>query len=109
MPQYFTVRPDRGLEFYPRSDTGDANSNYAIVMDYYISDIFTKFTGDNSLPAFPSEYHEALAGYAIYYWGLVRQSGPRFQTAKEEYDRIMNDMRHSQLPEPLLSLTEYFG
>lgn len=107
MPQYFTVRPDQSLEFYPISDTSSTLSNYCIIMDYYSR--FVVLTTDVDSPIFPEEYHEAIAWYAIYYWGLVRQSGPRFQTAKEEYDRIMNDMRHTQLPEPLLSLTEYFG
>lgn len=111
-PQYFTELPDGqggGLQFYPIPDTGDVtNANtYRILLDYYITP--ATLTADADIPILPPEFHKAIAWLAIMRWATVRQDSVRYQLASKEYEIVLNDMRHSQLPEQLLGLTEFFG
>lgn len=108
-PQYFTVKPDDSLQFYPTPDTGDVtNANvYNILMDYYRT--IDVLSADASTPIFPSDYHEAIAWKAIMYWSTIRQSEARYQLANREYERTLNDMRHSQLPEELPDVCAFYG
>jgi len=97
------------MQFYPVPDTGDVtNANYYnILLDYTIQ--VQSLVNDADTPILPTEFQEAIAWYAIVLWSEVRQSQARYTLARSEFERAMNDMRHSQLPEQLPGLTEFFG
>lgn len=57
----------------------------------------------------PSDFHEAIGWKAVAYLATSKLPPDRYMLAMREYERIMNNMRHSQLPEELLDLTEFYA
>lgn len=98
-PNLFTIRPDRAVEFNLVPD-----QDYSFVCDYRrTNDIWTQ-TGmgaDAQTPIFPSRYHPAIAWRAVWLWGANIRDAGKFQFARDEYNRLMNEMSFDQLPENL--------
>lgn len=101
-PGYYTFHPDEKLEVYPAPSLA-----YTLSFDYLATcDVLT---GNAAEPIFPSEWHEAIAWRAVQYWGMSRKDSAIASIAAREYERIMNALRRTELPEPLLNLTAYYG
>lgn len=105
-PMYHTFRPDETLELYPISDTQNGNaSQYQLSFDYLRT--VDVLVGNAAVPIFPTEWHEAIGWRAVQYWGRSRQNAGIFGSAKAEFERTMNQLRRTELHEPLLGLTDY--
>lgn len=104
-PQCHTIRPDEALELSPVSDTLGA-SQYVLAFDYLQTcDVLA---GNTATPIFPSEWHEAIGWRGVQYWGRSRQNSGIYASAKTEYERCMNQLRRTELPGPLLPMSDYF-
>lgn len=107
-PQHHTFRPDETLELYPISDTQNSNaSTYVLAFDYLRT--VDVLSGNTAVPIFPTEWHEAIAWRAVYYFATSRKDAVARQTAKVEWERVMNALRRTELQEPLLDLTAFYG
>ena len=107
-PQFHTFRPDETLELYPISDTQNGGTSQYVLSFDYLTTVDT-MVGNNAVPIFPSEWHEAIAWRGVYYFGMSRKAVPVYQTAQREYERIMNTLRQTELHEPMLNLTLFYG
>lgn len=91
-PRFFTIDYSRQLRMAPKPD-----GIYTVTGEFQKS--ATELSGDNDTPELPDEFHEA-----IWYRGLMKYA--RYYSAAEVYDdarfnynRIINEMERTQLPE----------
>lgn len=102
-PQFFTLRPDRGIEFDRTPDAA-----YTVVIDY-LKTIDT-MTLDASEPIIPSEYHDSIIwGAIIKYCNVFDNTDSKMQKAQREYNRIFGRLCFDQLPRYTMNLTELYG
>lgn len=102
-PNRFTIQPDRTVEFNMVPD-----QDYSFVCDYQRTvdawvqtDPSGPGSADAQTPIFPSRFHEAIAWRAVWLWAATQEAPAKFQFARDEFNRIMNEMRGEQLPESL--------
>ena len=110
-PYLYTIRPDGSLEF-----NATTNVPYTITIDYYTkvvnwTQVATAEIPDPNLqtPIFPSRYHEIIAWGAVMKWAAVRESPGKFGFAKNNYERVMNDLCVNELPETQLCLNQFYS
>lgn len=94
-PQFFTVDNSLQLRLAPKPD-----AIYTVSGEYQKK--ATELSGDSDTPELPEEFHEA-----IWYRGLMKYAryyaAPEiFDDARNNYNRIMNEMERTQLPELLI-------
>ena len=106
-PSMFTVQPDRSIEFNSTADQA-----YTFVCDYKRAIETWVQTGgspDTQTPVFPERFHEAVAWRAVMLWGGSIENPGKYQFARDEYRRIMTEMRADQLPEWRPHTTAFYG
>lgn len=99
---YFTVQPSGTIEF-----SAIADQDYVVTTDYYITN--PVLVADSDVPVLPPQYHKAIAWRAALDWAGVQGQPQKFGFFSAEYDRIMNNMRASCLPEVVLSLDRFYS
>lgn len=106
-PSMFTVQPDRSIEFNSTADQA-----YTFVCDYKRSIdswVQTGGSADTQTPIFPERFHEVVAWRAIMFWGGSVEDPGKYQFARDEYRRIMDQLRADQLPEWTPHTTAFYG
>lgn len=110
-PNLFTTRPDQTVEF-----NFTADQDYSFVCDYkrqivtwVQTDGSTPGSANAQTPIFPERFHEMVAWRAIMFWGGSIQDPGKYQFARDEYNRIMAEMRADQLPEMLVYTNAFYG
>ena len=99
---YYTQDMDDSLEFNPVPDVG-----YTFFFDYQTA-VDVMAVSDLSTPKYmPPRYHEAICWKAVMYWASSRESGGKYQSALNEYNRIMSSMYINELPDVQFYLREY--
>jgi hypothetical protein len=109
-PNLFTIQPNRSVEFNLVAD-----QDYSFVCDYqrtldeWVQVDVGPDLADDQTPIFPSRFHEAIAWRAIWLWAATKGSPEKFQFARDEFNRLMNEMRDEQLPESLPYTSAFDG
>lgn len=110
-PYLYTIQPNGTIEFNAVS-----TNTYTITIDYYTSVVnwvraaTTAIPNpDTQTPIFPSRYHEIVAWGAVMKWSAVRESSGKYGFAKNNYDRVMNDLCVNELPETQLCINQFYS
>jgi hypothetical protein len=108
-PAYITEDPSGSgnvFEMSPIPNAGTGNS-YTLVFDYRTA--VDTLVGDAGTPLYlPVQFHEAICWKAVMYWAQQRENPAKYAASKVEFDRIMNRMRMTQLPEVQPYLMEFY-
>jgi len=90
-PQFFSIKPDKSIVFYPIPDNA-----YTISGEYFIKAKLMTVNSDE--PPYPSEYHMAAVWRALMFYGAFDAADERYSHGQNEYRRVMNGMYSDQLP-----------
>ena len=106
-PSLFTIRPDEAIEF-----NSTPTENYHFLLDYYREQdewvqVASGAVPDPNLqvPIFPVRFHQIVAWRAVMLWAASIEVAGKYGFARDEYNRILNDMVNDQLPETV----PYYG
>lgn len=94
MPSFFTVHPNQNLMF-----DSIADRDYTLRLNYKANVI--QLTGDNDVPMFDDDYHNAIVWWAIlHYYCPSRDSSMELRNkADVELRRELTKLRNEQLPD----------
>ena len=90
-PNCFTIGNDMSIKLGPKP-----NGVYVISGEYQKS--VTTMTANTDVPLYPSEYHIAAVYRAMMKYGRYAGAQEVYQDGKNEYDKIIKQMRRTQLP-----------
>ena len=111
-PAFYTRRPDLSLEFnpVPNKTTYCFSFDYKTVLDDFpVTGMLPNGSTDAYVPTMPALYHEAIVWRALMFWAMQRQNPAKYDVAKNEYQKIMNQMYAQFLPELNPYLAEFYG
>lgn len=91
-PFHFTIGNDMSIKVGPTPD-----AVYRISGEYQKS--VTTMTGDSDTPAYPAEYHMLAVYRGMMKYGRSTGAIELYQDGEKEYNRMLNEMELTQLPE----------
>lgn len=94
-PEYWAVGNEMQLLLWPTPD-----AQYTITGEYQKS--VTKMTADADTPLYPAEYHMLAAYRAMMRYARFTGAAEIYQDAQIDYNRMMNEMVRTQMPEMLI-------
>ena len=94
-PLHFTIAPDMSIKLGPAP-----SAVYRVSGEY--GKAVTTLAANADVPQYPSEYHMLPVYRAMMKYGRYTGAAEVYQDGKNEYDRMMNEMELTQLPEILL-------
>lgn len=91
IPTYFSIRPDRSLDFYLVPD-----NIYTITGEYFKKPV--ELSSDTDEPIFPSEFHMIIVWRALMYYAGFDAANEKYVTGKSEYRKLLMRLELDQLP-----------
>lgn len=90
-PQYWTVRPDNKIIFYPAPD-----SVYQLDFEYYKKPADLVFSTDT--PSLPEHFHMAIVYLGLFHYGVFEEAPSVMQMARANYNSYLLQMSNECLP-----------
>ncbi len=91
-PSYFTVQPNKSLNFYPIP-----NNIYTITGEYFRKP--TELSGDLDEPLFPEEFHMLIVWRALMLYAGFDAANEKYALGKNEYIKMLMRLELDQLPQ----------
>ncbi len=92
LPSYYTVQPDKGLNFNLVPD-----AVYTVNGEYYKKPV--ELSGDADEPNFPSQFHMLIVWRALMYYAGFDAANEKYATGNYEAKKIMRRLEFDQLPQ----------
>lgn len=91
-PQYFSIKPDKSIIFYPTPDAA-----YQITGEYYRK--AQQMTANADKPLYPEEYHMTAVWRALMLYGAYEAADERYSHGQNEFNRLFAALKRDQMPE----------
>lgn len=99
-PSIISISPSRSLYLaLPPNDI------YVVSGEYYKTP--TVLAADSDVPDLPSRYHMAIIYKAMQMYGAYEASAEAFQRGKDEYRKMLGNIRFNQMP--MITVSRSFG
>lgn len=90
-PTEFAIKPDKSMVLWPVP-----NAVYTVVGEYFKR--AQSLSANSDEPLLPDEYHDILKWRGLMYYGAYEGAPEVYALARDEYGRMLSELRRDQLP-----------
>lgn len=94
-PTEFAVRPDKSVVLWPKPD-----AVYTVAGEYFKR--AQEMAANADEPLLPEEFHDIIKWRAMMYYGAQEGAPEVYAQGKDEFSRMMGELRRDQLPRIML-------